>query len=140
MVGEQKRAYPPPERPRRNDAEHRHYQRAQSDLHHVADGGFEADLEKEDDCAQLRYHPDRRIGGDELKPVNSDQRQIADEHADDELTEYRGLADPLSHVATELGGGKNDGERQHDRRQRIVVGRSNCQRVAVSRSRRLEKS
>ncbi len=74
VLGQEQRAYPPAQRPRRNDAEHRHHQRAQSDLHHVADGGLEADLEEQNDSAQLRYHPDRGVGGDELEPVNSEQR------------------------------------------------------------------
>jgi hypothetical protein len=40
------------------------------------------------------------------------------------------LADAFGNVAAELGGGENDGERQHHRRECVGVGRS---------SRRLKK-
>ena len=51
------------------------------------------------------------------------------------------MPDSRSGVATELGSGENDGERQHDGRQRVAVGRSCCQRIAVRRSGwRLEES
>jgi len=57
-----------------------------------------------------------------LEPIDADQRQIADEHPEDELAEHGGLSNALRDVATDLGCGENDGEREHDGRKRIAVG------------------
>ena len=56
--------------------------------------------------------------------LDAELREVADEHADHELAEHRGLADALGRVAADFGGGKNDSEREDDERQRVDMGRS----------------
>ena len=113
---------PPAECPRRDYTKRCYYQRAKANSHHVAHGGFESDFEKENHRAQLCQHPNRRVGSNELEPANSEQRKVADDYSDDELTQHRRLADALGDVTAQLCCREDDGQRQHDRRQRVAVG------------------
>ena len=117
-------ADPPPEREGGGDAEKRDQHRRQADLLHLVDRRFEADLEQQQQDAQLGQHLDRRIGADEVEGVDPDQPQVSEHDAGPELAEHRRLTQAHRQLAAGAGREQDDRQRQQDAGDNILrVGR-----------------
>ena len=79
-------------------------ERRQPDLEHLRDGRLEADLEEQDDHAEPREQIAQPVGRrlDRAEPPR--EREVAEQHAREQLAEHRRLAQALGRPAAELAG------------------------------------
>ena len=98
----------PAEHERPNHAQRRDQQRRQSDLQHLADRRFEADLKQQQDDTQLRQQVDRRVGLQVFEAAEAGQREIAEQHPGRQFTEHGRLAKPGGEMAANLGSDEDD--------------------------------
>ena len=82
---------------------------------------LEPDLEQQQDDADLRQDADPDVGAEELEPRVAEQRQVAEDDADDQLAEHRRLMDALGDRAADLGADQDDHQADEHRCHRIAV-------------------
>jgi hypothetical protein len=58
----------------------------------------------EDEHAEPREHVDGGVALDGVEPVETEEAQVSEQHAEEELSQDRGLAEACGQVATKLGG------------------------------------
>ncbi len=89
-------------------------ERRKADGQDVAHGGLEAHLEKEDDDTQAGEELDAGILSEEVEAVEADQAEVAEDDADEELTEDRRLTGARGEIAAQHGGSQDDAEGEGD--------------------------
>ena len=103
-----------------------------SDAKHLAQVGFEADLEEQQQHAELGEHVDHLAG----RPFGRDDAEdaAAQEDAGHQLAEDGGLADALGELAEELGSDEHGGDRQEEASDVHAAGATSLQRLLDLRS------
>ncbi|HVZ76853.1 MAG TPA: hypothetical protein VG818_02595 [Gemmatimonadaceae bacterium] len=101
-----------------------------ADLHERADVGLEADLEQQQDHADLGHRVDDRIRG-----VHEPERRATEQHAGHEFPEHCRLAQALRELAEQLGADEDRDQRGKERRHRraSVGGSGRCEQQRRSR-------
>jgi hypothetical protein len=111
-VGQQRPRHPPAERERHDHADQRHQQRRGADARQRAQVGLEADVEQQQQHADLGQHLQRRLVADEREAGGAvrERQQVADADPDQQLAEHRRLAQPHREQAAELRRQQQRGE------------------------------
>jgi hypothetical protein len=91
-------------------------ERREADLQHLSHRRLDADLEQEQNHAQLGEILDRRIGLQPIEERHTGKCHVSEDDAGDELAEHGRLSDPDREVPAQLG------RRQDDREQQEHVG------------------
>ena len=93
-----------------------------ADRHHVARRQLEADLEEQQDRAELGEDGEglARLEPGEAGPA--DEREVTEHDAEEELAEDRGLTEALGERAEEPGPDEDEGERGEDPGVLVVAG------------------
>ena len=121
LVGQEVGRHRPAEEERRHDAEDRHQQAGDTHRQHLLDVGFQADVEEQQDDADLGQDLDPQVGAQEVEEVDPDEGEVAQEDAEHQLAQDRRLADALEHLAAELGHREDDGDAEEDRHDGAAV-------------------
>jgi hypothetical protein len=109
------------QRERCHHAQDGYEQRGQTYLEHLAHGGFEPDLEQQDQHAQLGEHVHGRVGRESLEPGDAEQMEIAQHDSGHQLAQHRRLSDARGQIPAELRTGEDHGQGQDHGRDGVGV-------------------
>ena len=99
-------------RERSDDADRRDQEGRGSDAEHLADGGLEPHFEEEDQRPDSSEDVEYGIPLHRLEEIDSEEGDVSERDAGDELPQHRGLPGPYGQLAAELGGHQHAGEEQ----------------------------
>jgi hypothetical protein len=94
---------------------------AKAHLQHLPDRRFQPDFEEQNQRANPGQHVDRGIGPQIVEAGVPDQREIAQQHSDNQLAKNGRLAQAHGQLSSQLGNDQDNCQSQHDRGHRVVV-------------------
>ncbi len=122
LLGQEPGCHAPTEEERRRHPQAGDEQARPADREHLAGVGLQSHLEEQQDDPELGEHLQPPVGAEELEVVDAEEREVAEDDAEDQLAEDRRLADALEQLAAELGGGEDHDQAEEDRHDRTAVG------------------
>ena len=118
---QQPRAHAPAKDEGADDAQRRHHEGGEADLHHLRHGGLEADLEEQQDDAEAGEHIHGDVGPQVVEPVESRQREIPEHDARRQLSEHWRLTEHHREMRADLRGQEDDRQRKNQPGDRIPM-------------------
>ena len=121
VPGEESGRHGVAERHRRDDPQQRHADDRGSHTQQFFEVALETDLEQQQNHADFGRDRQEWIALQRIEELESKQTEVAQNDADEQLTQHRGLTEPLDQLAADLGGDKDGGKRHQEGRHVAAV-------------------
>ncbi len=90
-------------------------------MQHLLDGRLQANLKKQKNDADPRQQIDEGIGFQIVELPKMNDPEVSEYDSGHQFSQHGRLAEPLCHMAAQLGGRQYDGQREHHARHRVRV-------------------
>ena len=110
------------ERDGRDDPQHRDPDGGRPHLQQLVEVAVEPDLEQQQDDPDLGRDGQEGRGLQGVEELDADQADVAEDDAEEQLAQHRGLVQPLDQLAPDLGGDEDGGDREQEGRHLALGG------------------